>query len=187
LNSDYKVSNIRLREGEHQYSLAKAIATFQLELYFPDVKDIVRKLYGEQKADDVQFVRKIQTILKKMERSGIVKILPKKTPWDLQRYALSSLKFQDVDRNLVILATDPEIKQSGETLRYISVQRPVSVFAFAGFKVRVLLVVLLMVASYGVSVWSLVQPVISPFVFVPAFGVAVVCSVMLGRVLSSYA
>ena len=73
LSSDFRMSNIRLREGEHQYSLAKAIAAFQLELYFPDVKDIIRKLYGEQQTSDVQLVRKVQTILKKMEKSNIVK------------------------------------------------------------------------------------------------------------------
>ncbi|MFZ0966558.1 MAG: hypothetical protein WAN82_08045, partial [Candidatus Bathyarchaeia archaeon] len=123
LSADYRTSNIRLREGEYQYTLAKAIASFQLGLRFPDVKDIIKGLYGEEKASDIQFIRKIQTILKKMEKSSIVQILPKKKPWDLQRYALTSFKFQDVDKNLVAFATDYQIKQTQDMLRSISNQR----------------------------------------------------------------
>jgi hypothetical protein len=83
-SADIVSINIRLREGEYQYNLVKAIASFQLDLMFPDVKDLIGRLYGEGKALDLQFVRKIQTILKKMEKSGIVRILPKKNPWQLQ-------------------------------------------------------------------------------------------------------
>ncbi|MEM2987889.1 MAG: hypothetical protein QXK26_02465, partial [Candidatus Bathyarchaeia archaeon] len=50
IRSDYKTCNIRLREGEYQFNLAKTIASFHLELYFPNVKDITRRLYGEEKA-----------------------------------------------------------------------------------------------------------------------------------------
>jgi len=71
LSADYKTGNIRLREGEYQYTLAKAIASFQLELYFPDVKSMTKKLYGEEKADDIQFIRKIQTILKKWREATL--------------------------------------------------------------------------------------------------------------------
>ena len=31
--------SIRLREGEYQYNLVNAIAAFELDLTFPDVKD----------------------------------------------------------------------------------------------------------------------------------------------------
>ena len=110
--SETKAVNIRLREGEYQLGLAKAIASSELELRFPDVKDLVRKLFGEKKTEDLQFVAKIQTILKKMEKSGVIKILPKEKPWELQRYALSSFKFQDVEKNVVILATDSEIDKT---------------------------------------------------------------------------
>jgi hypothetical protein len=98
LSAEYKISSIRLRDGEHQHSLAKAIASFQLELCFPDVKDIIKRLYGEEKTADVQLVRKIQTILKKMEKSNIVKILPKKKPWELQKYALSASNSKTLTR-----------------------------------------------------------------------------------------
>jgi len=42
LVANYKTGDIRLREGEYRYDLEKAIASFQLELYFPDVKDIIK-------------------------------------------------------------------------------------------------------------------------------------------------
>jgi hypothetical protein len=94
LNSNYKAVNIRLRKGEYQYDLAKVIASFQLELYFPNVKEIIGKLFGEEKMNDTQFVRKIQTILKKMEKINVVRILPKKKPWELQDtyFQVSSFK-----------------------------------------------------------------------------------------------
>jgi hypothetical protein len=182
LSADYKIGNIRLREGEYQYILAKAIASFQLELHFPDVKDIVKGLYGEEKANDIQFIRKIQTILKKMEKSNIVQILPKKKPWDLQRYGLTSFKFQDVDKNLVTFATDNQIKQAQDTLRSISVHSESSKVKLN--RIRICVLVLIIVAFYTTSVWALMQYIINPIIFVLAFSVAIACSVMLGKALS---
>jgi len=182
LRADYKTGNIRLREGEYQYTLAKAIASFQLELRFPDVKDIIKGLYGEEKASDIQFIRKIQTILKKMERSNIVQILPKKKPWDLQRYALTSFKFQDVDKNLVTFATDYQIKQAQDMLRSTSNQREAPTVKLN--KIMICMLTLIVVAFYAASVWALMQYVINPIIFVIAFSVAIACSVILGKVLS---
>jgi len=182
LSADYKTGNIRLREGEYQYTLAKAIASFQLELRFPDVKDIIKGLYGEEKVSDIQFVRKIQTILKKMEKSNIVQILPKKKPWNLQRYALTSFKFQDVDKNLVAFATDYQIKQAQDMLRSISNQREAPTVKLN--KIMICMLVLIVVAFYTTSVWALMQYVINPIIFVLAFSVAIACSIMLGKVLS---
>ena len=182
LSADYRPSNIRLREGEYQYTLAKAIASFQLELHFPDVKDVIRGLYGEEKANDIQFIRKIQTILKKMERSNIVRILPKKKPWDLQRYALTSFKFQDVDKNLVAFATDYQIKQAQDMLHSISIPQEAPTVKLNTIKICIL--VLIVVAFYMTSVWALMQYVINPIIFVLAFSVAIACSVILGKVLS---
>lgn len=182
LSADYKTGNIRLREGEYQYTLAKAIASFQLELHFPDVKDIIKGLYGEEKASDIQFIRKIQTILKKMERSNIVRILPKKKPWDLQRYALTSFKFQDVDKNLVAFATDYQIKQAQDMLGSISIPQEVSTVKLN--KIKICILVLIVVAFYMTSVWALMQYVVNPIIFVLAFSVAITCSIMLGKVLS---
>lgn len=182
LSADYKAGNIRLREGEYQFILARAITSFQLELHFPDVRDIIRRLYGEEKAIDIQFVRKIQTILKKMEKSNIVQILPKKRPWDLQRYALTSFKFQDVDKNLVIFATDDQVRQARDMLRSILNHQAPPIVKLDRVKISVL--ALILVAFYSTSVWALTQYVINPIIFVLAFSVAIVFSVMLGKALS---
>jgi len=179
-SADLVSINIRLREGEYQYNLVKAIASFQLDLTFPDVKDLIWRLYGEEKALDLQFVRKIQTILKKMEKSSIVRILPKKNPWQLQRYALSSFRFQDNDKNVVILATDQQMKQMQDGLRSALTEQDV------GRKdhLKTLALSLILVASYTVAVWSLVQQSISLIVFVPGLSVSIVCSLMLGKMLA---
>jgi len=182
LSADYRTSNIRLREGEYQYTLAKAIASFQLGLRFPDVKDIIKGLYGEEKASDIQFIRKIQTILKKMEKSNIVQILPKKKPWELQRYALSGFKFQDADKNLVTFATDYQIKQAQDMLRSISNQREAPTVKLN--KIRIYMLVLIVAAFYTTSVWALMQYVINPIIFVLAFSGAIAFSVILGKALS---
>jgi len=184
LAADYKTGDIRLREGEYQYDLAKAIASFQLELYFPDVKDIIKRSYGEDKANDIQFIRKVQTILKKMEKSDVVKILPKKKPWELQRYALSSFKFRDADKNLVILATDQQIKQTQNLLQTILGMQGIPTAKPSYIKTKICILVFIVVASYTVIVWALMQPTINLIIFVPAFCIAVACSLMLGKILS---
>ena len=184
LTTDCKIGNIRLREGEYQFDLAKAIASFQLELHLPDVKDIVRRSYGEEKANDVQFIRKIQTILKKMEKSNVVRILPKKEPWELQRYALSSFKFQDVDKNIVTLATDQQIKQTKDLLQSMLNQEETSGARVSNVKAKICVLFLIVVASYAAILWDIMQLTIRPIVFVPAFSVAIACSLMLGKILS---
>ena len=184
MSADYKIGNLRLREGEYQYSLAKAIASFQLELYFPDVKDIIKRLYGEEKTNDIQFIRKIQTILKKMEKSNVVRILPKKKPWELQRYALSSFKFQDIDKNLVVFATDQQIKQMQNLLRSMLSQQEKSTAKLSNIKTKICILVFIIVASYTAIFWDLMQPTINPIIFVSVFSVAVACSLMLGKTLS---
>jgi len=184
LGADYKISNIRLRDGEYQFILAKAIASFQLKLYFPDVKDIIKRLYGEEKTNEVQFVRKIQTILKKMEKGNVVMILPKKKPWELQRYALSSFKFQDIDKNLVVLATDQQIKQMENLLRHILSQQEMPTTKLRKIKTEICILVFIVVASYMAILWDLMQPTINPIIFVLAFSFAVACSLRLGKILS---
>lgn len=184
LGADFITGSIRLREGEYQHSLARAIASFQLESFFPDVKDLTRRLYGEDKTNDIQFIRKIQTILKKMEKSNIVKILPKKKPWDLQRYALSSFKFQDVDKNLVTLATDQEVKQAKDLLHSILTQEGTLEAKPNNIKVEAGILAIVVIVSYAAVFWDLVQPAVSAFIFVPAFAVAVGCSLVLGRILA---
>lgn len=182
LSADYKTCNIRLREGEYQYTLAKAIASLQLELHLPDVRGIIKTQYGEEKTNDIQFIRKIQTILKKMEKSNIVKILPKKKPWDLQRYALTSFKFQDADKNFVVFATEDQINQAQDMLRSISNEQEVPVVKPDMLKTFAL--VLMVIASYAMSVWALIQTIVNPIIFIITFSIAVVCSVMLGKALS---
>jgi len=175
-----------LREGEHQHAIAKAIAAFQLQLYFPDVKDIVKSLYGEDETSDIQLVRKIQTILKKMEKSNIVKILPKKKPWELQRYALSSFKFQDADKNLVILATDEQVKQAQNLLKSTISQQEKPIIRFKNAKTMVYTFILtsIIAISYIISIWDIIQPIINPIIFTLAFSIAVAGSITLGKILS---
>jgi len=184
LGADYKIGKIRLREGEYQYDLAKAIASFQLELHLPNVKDIVTRLYKEEKTNDIKFIRKIQTILKKMEKSNVIRILPKKRPWELQRYALSSFKFQDINKNSVVLVTDQEIKRMRNLLESISSQHEKSAARASSAKIKITILVFVIVASYTGILWDIMQPFINPFVLVPAFSIAVTCSLMLGKMLS---
>jgi len=179
LNSSYKNSSIRLREGEHQYNLAKTIASFNLELCFPNAKDIVERLFGEEQKNDVQFIRKIQTILKKMEKGNILKILPKKKPWDLQRYGLLSFKFQDADKNLVVLATDEQIKFAQDRLQSITSRQ-----IYHPIKTRILLLTLTILVSYAVILWNFTQTIINPIIFAFAFLIATICSLLLGEALS---
>jgi len=180
-SSDYKTVNIRLQQGGYQYDLAKAIASFELEKHFPDVKDLIRKLYGEEKIDDSQFIRKIQTILKKMEKNGVIRILPKNKPWELQRYALSSFKFIDVDKNLVILATPEQIEQTQNRLHSVLTPQNMLTAKPSYIKTKILISAFIMVISYTLVLWSLLQPIIKPIIFVPAFYIAVAFSLILGK------
>lgn len=177
---DYKNVGIRLRKGEHQYGLARVIASFMFELHFPDVKDVIRRQYGEGETNNLQFVRKIQTVLKKMEKSGIVKILPKTKPWELQRYTLCSFKFLDSEKNSVSFATEEQIEQTRNLLRSVSNQQELHKVNY----IRLGLLVFIVVASYASILWSLMQPVIVSVVFVPSLLISVVCSLMLGKTLS---
>lgn len=184
INSDPKTVDLRLRKGEYQYDLAKGIASFQLELNFPDVKDLATKLYGEENANDDHFIRKIQTILKKMEKSNIVKILPKKKPWELQRYALSGFNFEDVDKNRVRLATPKQIRQAKDLLRSVPSSQEIAVTETSYGNAKIWLLALIIVISYAAALWSLLQPIINPIVFVPAFYVAIATCMLLGKLLS---
>jgi len=181
ISSDYKTVNIRLQEGGYQYDLAKEIASFELEQLFPDVKDLIKKVYGEEKTDDPQFIRKIQTILKKMEKNKVVRILPKNKPWELQRYALSSFKFIDIDKNLVILATPQQIEQTQNLLHSVPSPQNMPKAKPSYTKAKILISAFIMVISYTVVLWSLLQPIIKPIIFVPAFYIAVACSLILGK------
>lgn len=181
LSLETKTVNIRLREGEYQLGLAKAIASSELELRFPDAKDLVRKLFGEKKTEDLQFVSKIQTILKKMEKSGIIKILPKEKPWELQRYALSSFKFQDVEKNLVILATDSEIDKMRNLIHNQPEPKPSArALRPSHMTIWTLLLAFLVAGSYATIIWILTQSKIDLVFFGSAFCVAAICSVLLG-------
>ena len=160
--------------------MAEGIASFQLELRFPDVKDIIERLYSKEKTDDQQFVRKIQTILKKMENNNVVRILPKKKPWELQRYALSSFKFIDVDKKPIVLATPEEIDRARNLLGSAPNMQQ-SPAPDRRVRTNALLLTSIIAIAYLVVLWSLLQPIIQPIAFIPAFGTAVACSVMLGK------
>lgn len=183
ITADYEAVNLRLREGEYQYVLAKAIASFQLELYFPNVKEIIGRLYGGQRTQDVDFIRKIQTILKKMEKSNVVRILPKKRPWELQTYGLSSFRFRDVNNNSIIVATDQEIEHVQEMLDSMQSEGE-SAAEQENIGKKVFILALIVVTSYAAVLWDLMQPIIDPIIFVSAFSIAVAFSLMLGKTLS---
>ena len=184
LNEDYKTSDIRLREGEYQYELAKGIASFQRELHFPNVKDLTERLYGVEKTNNIQFIRKIQTILKKMEKRALVKILPKKKPWELQRYALSSFKVRDADNNRIALVTEEQIEKSRNQLQSLLNRQGRHSEGLDFITAKIVFLMFALSASYGLGVWTFTQPIINPVIFVLLFSVAVVCSLMLGRMFS---
>jgi hypothetical protein len=121
-----------------------------------------------------------------MEKSGIVKILPKKKPWELQKYALSSFKFQDIDKNMTALATDEQIQQAQNLLNSTlsQLQEGSSKLGSAKARVYTFTLVLAVVASYTAIVWEVIQPAISAIVFVSAFSIAIAGSVALGKMLS---
>ena len=184
LNSDYKFVSIRLREGEYQHILAKAIASFQLALHFPNVKELIKELYGENKTNDVQFIRKIQTILKKMEKSNVVRILKKKKPWELQRYALLSFKFQDIDKNFVVLATDGEVKKAQKLLEFALSQQEKTTARLNNDRIKIYLLSVAVIVLYMIVLWELMQLSVNPIVFILAFLMAVMCSLKIGELLS---
>jgi len=181
LGADLTSCSIRLREGEHQHSLGQAIAIAQLGMRFPDTREIITNLYGEEKTNDIQLVRKIQTILKKMEKSNIVQILPKKRPWDLQRYGVVSFKFEDVDKNRVILATDEQIKQAQSVLRGFLTDQATIAAKLNRNRIITVLMAFALVASYVTGVFALLQPVVDAIVFVGSFSIASVIALVLGK------
>jgi hypothetical protein len=184
LNSDFIEVNIRLREGEYQYELSKVIANFQLSLHFPDVKDIVKKLYGEEPMNDVKLIRKIQTILKKMEKSNIIRILPKIRPWQLQRYALLSFKFIDSEKKRVSFATNEQIQEAQEKVKLIFTQEKKLEVHRNILKIRIYVLVLIIIFSYISIVWNAVQSKVDPIIFVALFSLSALCSILLGKALS---
>jgi hypothetical protein len=187
MNYEAKAVNIRLREGEYQHSLAKGIAAFELKLHFPDVKELVQNLFGNKRIEDSQFLSKIQTILKKMEKSGIVKILPKEKPWELQRYALCSFKFLDVEKNQIVLATKAEIDNtrglihSQPSSANEAVTQPKRI---THLNAGILLLAIVTVVSYLAIIWTLFLSSIDLLIFASAFCVAIACSLLLGILIS---
>lgn len=184
LSLDYKPVNVRLRKGEYQYELSKAIASFQLELRFPDVKSLIKEIYGEEKANDVQLVRKFQTILKKMEKSGVVRILPKNKPWELQRYALSSMKFIDSEKNQVSFATDEQIRWVHKKLKTVLSQQKAHNVQMTVVRIEVCILVFVIAFLYSIIVWGLLQPNINPLFVAAPFSLMALCAVILGKMLS---
>lgn len=185
LRCETRTVNIRLREGEYQFGLAKAIASFELDLNFPDVKDLVKKLFGEKKTEDLQFVSKVQTILKKMEKSGVIKILPKDKPWELQRYALTSFKFQDVEKELIVLAAKPEIdKTIGLIHTQPNPKPPMIALRRINVTKWILLLLFAVIGSYTMIIWVVSQPTVNILIFGSAFCVAAMCSVLLATLIA---
>jgi hypothetical protein len=183
LNSQTKAVDIRLREGEYQFSLAKAIASFEMEFRFPNVKDLVRKLFGEKRTEDPQFLSKIQTILKKMAKSGVIKILPKEKPWELQRYALLSFKFEDVEKTAVIFATEDEIEKARKSMRVQSKSEVVAAHQTGSKTLLLVLLVSVIIISFAVVVWAFMQPNVNSVVFLSALCLTALASLVVGTLI----
>jgi hypothetical protein len=115
-----------------------------------------------------------------MEKSNIVKILPKKKPWELQRYVLLSFKFRDSDKNLVNLASDEQLTQTKNLLRSISNEAKAEKISY----VRLGFLFSVIILSYSLLLWSLMQPIINSLAFVAALSVATICSLRFGETLS---
>jgi hypothetical protein len=126
-------------------------------------------------------VRKIQTILKKMEKSNIVQILPKKRPWDLQRYGIVSFRFEDVDRSYVDLAAGEQIRQAQSVLRGFMTDQATVAAKLSMNRIVTTLLALALVLSYAAGVFALVQPVVDAIVFVGSFSIASVLALVLGK------
>jgi hypothetical protein len=118
-----------------------------------------------------------------MEKSNVVRILPKKKPWELQRYMLTSFRFQDAENNIVILAAEHQTKQSEELLQSAIKQQGASLNARNLSLAKVIALALALIASYITVLWSLIQPAISSVVFIPAFCAAAVTAIALGKAL----
>ena len=123
-----------------------------------------------------------------MEKNGIVKILPKKKPWELQKYAISSFKFQDIDKNMTVLATDEQIKQAQNLLNTTLSQLQEGSNKVPGSKCKIytFALAIAVAASYAAIIWEVLQPAINALVSVPAFSIAIVGSVGLGKMLSGF-
>lgn len=147
----------------------------------------MQNLFGEKRTEDSQFLSKIQTILKKMEKSGIVKILPKQKPWELQRYALCSFKFLDVEKNQIVLATKAEIENTRGLIHSQpskvneAVARPKRT---TNINTKILLLIFVTVVSYSAIIWTLTLSAVSLVIFASAFCVAIACSILLGILIS---
>ena len=176
----------KLKRDKLNEDLRDSLAYKLHNLYcaFEDLFKIIAKLFGEQRSNDVQFIRKIQTILKKMEKGNVIKILPKRKPWELQRYMLLSFKFQDVDKNIVNFATKNQINQARETLNKILIEQDKIKPRKWSVNTKIFTSLLALIVSYGVIVWDLLQPAIDPLIFTAALFTATASSLVLGKALA---
>jgi len=109
--------------------------------------------------------------------------LPKRKPWELQRYMLLSFKFQDVDKNIVNFATKNQINQARETLNKILIEEKIKPRKWS-INIKIFTSLLTLIVSYGVMVWDLLQPAIDPLIFTAALFTATMSSLALGKALA---
>jgi hypothetical protein len=119
-----------------------------------------------------------------MEKSNIVLILPKTKPWELQKYALTSFKFQDVDKNFIVLATEDQIKQTQNLKSKPSQQQMPPAKPINYFKIKILTLAFIAILSYVAVMWTIAQTNINLAILVPAFIIAIACSLILGKQLA---
>jgi hypothetical protein len=86
---------------------------------------------------------------------------------------------------MTILATDEQTKQAQNLLNTaLSQQEDSGKLGNAKIRVYTFMLASIIVASYITIVWDVMQPAISPIIFVSALSIAIACSVVLGRTLS---
>lgn len=113
-----------------------------------------------------------------------MQILPKNKPWELQKYALLSFRFQDVEKNLVALATDDQIEQARNLLHDKSAVQGTIPTEQNYVEIKIFALVLVAIISYATIMWTLTQPIVNVIVLILAFCAASVCSLLLGLLLA---
>jgi K+-sensing histidine kinase KdpD len=119
-----------------------------------------------------------------MEKSGVIKILPKEKPWELQRYALTSFKFLDVEKNSVSFATNDEIEKTGQAMNSRPKSESAPVQLPKSMNLQLPLLIAIIAVSLSLTIWTLTQSPVNLAIFIAAFFLAVTSSAILGALVA---
>ena len=90
----------------------------------------------------------------------------------------------DRQKQATVPVIEQQIEQMQKLLHSILRQQKIHVVKKSKIKTKIFTLALIVGASYTAILWVLMQPIINPILFVPAFSIAIVCSLMLGKYLS---